>query len=95
MAKKVRILKQTPLADGDKFDINGCIGFSIKNDGVFDASYGYEGMGDTFDLPVGQTVLYGFLPDGFEFDGNMEVNFKNSQVGKLVVILFKALNKEG
>lgn len=93
MARNVRISKQTPLVDGDKFDITGCLGYSITNVGQSDASYGYEGNSETFDVAQGDTKVYGFLPDGLQFFGQMEVKFKEGK-GKLDIILFKAQTEE-
>lgn len=94
MARKVRILLQTAHINGDKFDVNNCLGFSITNQGRNDASYGYEGSSQTFDINSGETKLYGFLPDNYEFDGQMEVRFKNDTKGKISVVIFKAITEE-
>lgn len=94
MSRKVKIQLQTALANGDKIDINNSLGFSITNHGTNDATYGYEGNAETFELPSGDTQLYGFLPDGFEFDGQIEVKFKKSINGKIGVKVFRAITQE-
>ncbi len=90
----VRIVKQTAVKDGDKFDLSGCTGFSVNNKGTNDASYGYEGNPETFDIQQGDSQLYGFLSEGYEFGYTMEVKFKGQPKGKVDVILFKATTIE-
>lgn len=91
MAQPVKIIKQTVLDDRGKFDISNCLGFSIANEGAFAATYGYEGMEQTFELAVGDTKLFGFLPAGYIFQGVMGVEFTGSNNGKLSITLFKAV----
>lgn len=93
MARKVRIIGMTPLVDGDIFDISGCVAFSVKNAGITDATFGYEGNPNSFSIVAGDTKVFGHLQEGLEFDGRMEVLFSGG-IGKLEVTLIKAKTEE-
>lgn len=87
MKKIVRIKVDTLGQSRQSFSLENVSGFSINNKGDTDAKVGYVGKPREIDIEVSEKVIFE-APDNCIFDGEMNVEFKGSNTGRLQVIKY-------